>query len=154
MATLCKEQYAYRERSARIKNENNIGVAISNGMTEEQAELIAELCALRHELHTNMDKVVTDDFGSIKIKPRLVELNQRIEQSGIEPMQFIPYNRADYIDIDDLFELNVSEEDYADEYNRIYGELSELHNKIEDYLRDLDKEYGTDWCPTGALRIM
>ena len=40
---------------------------------------------------------------------------------------------------------------------KIEREISEVHSSInyiiEDFLRRVDKAYGTDYCPTGSLRI-
>jgi len=162
MAHLNKEQYAYRRESAARRNADNETIAVEHGMTEEQAELISDLCALRHELHTNMDKVVKSD--EIRIKARLVELNADIRESGLKPAECMPADECDYIDIDDIDELQEIEEwpelntqewqdKYDEEYSRIYGELEQLNGDIEKYLAEIDKQYGTQWCPTGALRI-
>ncbi len=165
MAYLNKRQYEYRKRSAQQRNDDNTSIACSNGMTEEQADLINELCALRHEFHTNMDKVVVDDCGGPNIKARLVDLNTRIEESGLPHMEFIPTGEDEYIDIDSIYELRElfdvgwpepgteeCQKRYDDEYHRISGELNELHTKIENYLADIDKTYKTHWCPTGFNR--
>lgn len=163
MAYLKKEQYAYRRESAARRAAANEEIAIQNGMTEEQAELISELCSLRHELHTNMDKVTIND-SNINIKPQLVELARKIDNSGLPQVPCIPIAEGDYIDIDDIDELFETEHwpesgtdewqnKYDDEYQRIYGELEQLNNDIESYLADIDKQYKTSWCPTGALRI-
>lgn len=164
MAYLKKEQYEYRERSAVNRAAANEAIAIEHGMTEEQAELISDLCALRHELHTNMDKVTRSD-NDLRIKSRLVKLNANIRESGLKPAECMPSDDGDYIDIDDidlLYEIDEWPESgtrewqdkYDDEYSRIHGELSQLNDDIEKYLAEIDKQYGTSWCPTGALRIM
>ena len=41
---------------------------------------------------------------------------------------------------------------YNNEYKRVYNELSELHDSIEKYLKEIDEKYKTSFCPTGALR--
>jgi len=164
MAYLKKEQYEYRERAAAKRAADNEAVAVEHGMTEEQAELISDLCALRHELHTNMDKVTVSD-NDLRIKTRLVRLNAAIRESGLKPAECMPSDTADYIDIDDIDLLYETDEwpesgtrewqdKYDDEYSRIYDELEQLNNDIEKYLAEIDKQYGTSWCPTGALRIM
>lgn len=164
MAYLKKEQYAYRRESAARRAAANEEIATQNGMTQEQAELISELCRLRHELHTNMDKVTIND-SDIKIKPQLVELARKIDNAGLPQIPCIPIAEGDYIDIDDIDELIECEQwpdsctqewqdKYDEEYHRIYGELEQLNKDIEAYLADIDKQYKTSWCPTGALRIL
>ena len=164
MAYLKKEQYEYREKAAARRAADNEQIAVEHGMTEEQAELISELCRLRHELHTNMDKVTIND-SYIKIKPELVDIARKIDDAGLPQVPCIPVAEGDYIDIDDIDELFECDEwpesgtqewqdKYDDEYARIYGELEQLNSDIEKYLAEIDKQYGTKWCPTGALRIM
>lgn len=164
MAFLKKEQYAYRREAAARRAADNEQIAVEHGMTEEQAELISELCRLRHELHTNMNKVTRSD-NDLRIKEQLVKLNAAIRESGLKPAECMPSDETDYIDIDDIdLLLDLCEwpesgtrewqDKYDDEYSRIYGELEQLNNDIEKYLAEIDKQYGTSWCPTGALRIM
>ncbi len=168
MAHLKKEQYEYRRESAARRSLDNEAVAVANGMSEEQAELIGELCSLRHELHTNMRSVAISDYDGLNIKKRLLDVNIRIAQSGLEPMSFIPTDENDYIDIDDLYLLpdmdaecgepwpesgtREYQDKWDEEFGRIYGELEALNTDIEGYLADIDKKYKTKWCPTGALR--
>lgn len=154
MAYIKKEQYEYRRESAAKRNADNKAVAVEHGMSEEQAALISELCSLRHELHTNMNAVAKDD-SDLRIKQRLVELNQRIREADLSPMPFVPSYDDDYIDIDDIALLQELGEldDYDTEYERIYGELSALNAKIENYLGELDTQYGTSFKPTGSLRV-
>ena len=163
MAYLNKEQYAYRRESAARRNADNEAVAVEHGMTEEQAELISDLCRLRHELHTNMDRVTRSDTD-LRIKAQLVAANAAIKESGLTPVPCIPTDEGDYIDIDDIDLLQEIEEwpesgtdewqeKWNEEYSRIYDELEQLNSDIEHYLADIDRQYGTAWCPSGALRI-
>lgn len=57
MAHLNQKQYDYRRESAAARNSTNEEIAVQNGMSEEQAELISKLCAIRHEFHCNMDSL-------------------------------------------------------------------------------------------------
>ena len=164
MAYLTEEQYAYRRESAARRAATNEVIAVEHGMTEQQAEMISELCSMRHELHTNMDSVTIND-SNLNIKSELVKLARRIDESGLPQVPCIPIAEGDYIDIDDIDGLLEYDEwpeqgtqewqdKYDDEYARIYGDLEQLNKDIEAYLADIDKQYGTSWCPTGALRIM
>lgn len=58
MAYLNKQQYGYRRESAAARNLNNEEIAVQNGMTSDQAELISKLCAIRHDFHCNIDSIV------------------------------------------------------------------------------------------------
>ena len=146
MAYLKKEQYTYRRKAAERRAADNEQTAVEHGMTENQAELISNLCTLRHELHTNMDKVTVSD-ADLHIKSRLIKLNAAIQESGLKPVECIPSNEGDYIDIDDIDVLYECDEwpesgtpewqnKYDDEYARIYGELEQLNSDIEKYLSE------------------
>lgn len=162
MAYLNKQQYEARERNAARRNAQNEEIGILNGMTEEQAELITDLCSLRHELHSSIDSLIKSetDMGA-----RLIRLNAAILESGLDCMDFIPTDEADYIDIDSIEglheygEVPVPEDDderqewYNSNYERIYDDWENLNSQIEGYLRDIDKRYGTAFAPTGKLRI-
>jgi hypothetical protein len=111
-----------------------------------------------------MDHVTINDSDT-RIKQELVELARNIDDAGLPQVPCIPIADGDYIDIDDidlLFETDEWPESgtqewqdkYDDEYARIYGELEQLNGDIEKYLAEIDKQYGTKWCPTGALRVM
>lgn len=161
MAHISKEQYDRRRENAVVRNLSNERIAVENGMTQEQAELISELCSMRHELHTNMDEVVKNDGQHIK--KSILDINADIAESGLDCMSFIPSDKDDYIDIDTIDEMyewdEVPESDderqawYDNNYQRIYDELEDLNHKIEGYLSHIDKKYRTSFCPTGALRI-
>lgn len=163
MGYLNKEQYNYRREAAARRSQENELIAISNGMTESQAELITELCSLRHEFHSNMDAITRADES--RVLRRLVALNSRIRESDLTPMDFMPSYEDDYILIDTIAERmefaridgeNIEDWDawYAENYEEIYHELSELHEQIEKYLSKIDKKYRTKFAPTGALRIL
>lgn len=171
MAYLNKAQYDYRREAAAERNMNNAEIAIENGMTEEQADLIKQFCALRHEFHCNIDSLVKGNDDS-RIEKRLIRLNSDIRESGLAPISCIPAYEDDYIDIDSIevltddayseycdYEIPESgtqewQDWYDENYHRIYDEWCEIHDGIESYLRDIDNKYNTHFCPTGALRIL
>lgn len=160
MAYLNQKQYDYRRESAAARNLNNEEIAVEHGMSEEQAALISRLCAIRHEFHCNIDNIVKSaDNDSMS---DIVEIEKSINESGLPELDIVSM----LLDIDDLDGLiyeygdDVPEHDsqefqdwYDDNYARIYSELEEINNNIEIYLSNIDKKYGTSWCPTGALRV-
>lgn len=162
MAHLTRQQYDRRRENAAQRAIDNEQTAQQNGMTAEQAELISRLCSLRHELHTNTDHVVKSDEK--RIKKSILYVNADIEESGLDPMDFVPSSKDDYIDIDTIEEMyewdevpepgtDEWQEWYDDNYQRIYDELETLNKNIEAYLAEIDNKYNTSYCPTGALRI-
>lgn len=162
MADLNQKQYDYRRESAAARNLNNEEIAVEHGMSEEQAELISRLCAIRHEFHCNIDNIVKSaDNDSMS---DIVEIEKSINESGLPELDIVSM----LLDIDDLDGLiyeygeDVPEDHdseefrdwYDDNYARIYSELEEVNKSIEKYLANIDNQYGTRWCPTGQLRIM
>jgi len=159
-AYLSKSDYERRERAAANRMYQN---SLNTNLTEEQHHTLSKLCEIRHEFHSNMDRVAKSDDSNIK--KDIVKINIRLREVGLETMNFVPEYNEDYIDIDidtieELYEIEQVPEDdnekqkwYDDNYERIYNELSELHENIEKYLSEIDKKYGTNYCPTGSLRI-
>lgn len=162
MAYLNKKQYDYRRESAAARNLNNEEIAVEHGMSEEQAELISKLCAIRHEFHCNIDNIVKSaDNDSMS---DIVEIEKSINESGLPELDIVSM----LLDIDDLDGLiyeygNDVPEDhdsqefqdwYDDNYARIYSELEGINKNIEKYLSNIDAKYGTHWCPAGYLRFM
>lgn len=160
MAYLNQKQYDYRRESAAARNINNEEIAVEHGMSEEQAELISRLCAVRHEFHCNIDNIVKSaDNDSMS---DILEIEKSINESGLPELDI-----SMLLDIDDLDGLiyeygeDVPEDHdseeyrdwYDDNYARIYSELEEINKNIEKYLANIDSQYGTHWCPTGALRV-
>lgn len=160
MAHLNQKQYDYRRESAAARNLNNEEIAVEHGMSEEQAELISKLCAVRHEFHCNIDNIVKSaDNNSMS---DIVEIEKSINESGLPELDIVSM----LLDIDDLDGLiyeygdDVPDHDsqefqdwYDDNYARISSELEGINNSIEKYLSEIDAKYGTHWCPTGALRV-
>lgn len=161
MAYLNKAQYDKRRENAATRNLSNEKTAVENGMTQEQAELVSELCEMRHNLHSNIKKLVNDNTYELKA---LAELNLKISESGLDKMDFVPTDIWDVFEdidtIDELYEIeDVPEDDderkiwFEEKTHTIYNQWENLNRKIESYLDDIDKKYSTNFAPSGALRI-
>lgn len=161
MAYLNKDQYAYRRESAAQRNAKSAEIGMRNGMTEEQAEAIAHLCSARHEMHSNIDRLVHDGESRF-IAQSLQQANEEIHNSGLPRLTCLPLYDDDCIHIDDMelltsYDNPPDDEDkfqnwYATNYERIYEEWSDLNDKIESYLREIDEKFSTSFAPTGKLR--
>lgn len=163
MAYLNKQQYGYRRESAATRNLNNEEIAVQNGMTSDQAELISKLCAIRHDFHCNIDSIVKGGDDN-SISDEIENIEYGINESGLPELNI----SSMLLDVDDMNGLvyeygeDVPEDHdseefqnwYDDNYARIYSELEEVNKSIEKYLANIDNRYGTSWCPTGQLRIM
>jgi len=159
MSYLTKDQYERRNENAAKRMQENAEIET---LTEEQHEALSELCSTRHDLHSDKRSVIVSDDGT---KKELVKINEQLLELDMPTMSFIPTDQADYIDIDDIDELLTIDDDvpesgtdeyqnwYNTNYERISNELEELNKKIENYLAEIDEKFGTNYCPTGSLRI-
>lgn len=157
MAILKYNDYQRRRESAAKRMIDN---SKNENLTEEQHEALAELCKIRHEIHSNVKSVIISDDENYKA--RLINVNIKLEELGLPYMKFIPCGEGDYIDIDTidgLYEYGEPPEDdeekqewYDDNYHRISEELEKLNENIEKYLKVIDDKYSTNYCPTGGLR--
>ena len=161
MAYLNKAQYDYRRESAAARNITNEEIAMQNGMNEEQAELISKLCSIRHNFHCNIDSLAKGCEDN-SIFDEIESIEDAINGSGLPQLNVVSI----LLDTDDMNGLiydygdNVPEDHnsqefqdwYDDNYERIYSELEDVNKNIELYLSNIDRQYGTHWCPTGKLR--
>lgn len=162
MAHLNQKQYDYRRESAAARNSTNEEIAVQNGMSEEQAELISKLCAIRHEFHCNMDSLTksSEDHSTFD---EIENIEDVINESGLpqlnvasmlldaDDMNGLIYEYGD--DVPEDHDSQEFQDWYDDNYSRIHGELEGVNKAIEDYLRVIDKDYHTSFAPTGKLRI-
>lgn len=162
MAYLNKRQYDYRRESAACRNLANEEIAVANGMSENDASLVSELCSVRHDFHSDMDMLVKSTAACSELIKRIMDIEGRINTSSLPPLDIVSI-LGDIDDMDGLIydygddvpEDHNSEEFqnwYDENFERVYDELSEINKSIEKYIDNIDKKYNTTWCPSGALR--
>lgn len=164
MSYLTQKQYDRRRENAAKRNYRNELIASVNGMTEKEAELVTELCSVRHEMHTNIDSLINDPSNTL-IENKLITIYNRINATSLPKLSFGKYDRVDegYIDIENIQGLyeydDVPEQGtqawqnwYDENYSRIADDWENLNTIIENYLKEVDKIYDTSFAPTGALR--
>lgn len=153
-----KELRERREWSARRRHIENIEKGMENGMTEDQGDVIARLCSLRHEIHSNQRRIAMSNSEVFK---RLILLNGELYEQFGEYIPSVPTDFNDYIDIDDIEILDelgeVPEDDTRDEWiddkiGEIIEELEKLNDEIEDFIQHIDEKYGTSFAPTHTHR--
>lgn len=162
MAILNKNDYFRRELSAGRRHIENGQKLVDKGISEEVADLISDLCSVRHKIHTNQSRIAWGEDTSTL--DELVRINSELREAGFITMAFIPSYTDDYIDIDSINilqeaeDMNSDDDDWQDwvddNLSRIMSELEELNRRIETYLDSIDKKYGTNYAPTGAQRMM
>ena len=141
----------------------NREIGLDNGLSEEQIDAIEDICRIRHQIHSDpkapRELFGYDDYGyweyidtsNLDNKIKLIILENDLPSWGWE-YDFV--NAPNYIDMDEV----ESDEDKQDIFDNGIFELSNLiekwNNSIEYYLKDeIDKKYGTDYCPTGSSRV-
>lgn len=163
--SLNKDAYWNKHIYAERRNKKSREYGTDNGLTDEQCDALESLARVRHELHANKDKIIYND--EMRLKNELIKVNIELENAGLEPMDFVPTDESDYIDIDSISDLidfcdgnpfpesgtKEWQDRYDEEYFRISGELEELNSKIEKYLGMIDQKYGTNYRPTGMSRF-
>lgn len=152
------------------RNQRNIWKCKEKGLSNEVTILLIELCKTRHSFHSNLHCCYKSD-RDFSACGQLYTLNDVLIMLGFRGIDFsIPYDEIGFIDV--LMENNsrhmYSEDDirylpvdyteaeysrwYERNFERTHDQLSQVNADIEKYLKSLDEEYGTDFCPSGSLR--
>lgn len=172
MAYVSKEGYERKAAYAARRMAENAEVET---LTAEQHEALAELCEIRHWIHSTdrMRMFNSEASESDGLSDRLA----RLFDSNILADADLPELRT--IDIYMLpsssdWELLITEEDrqawkersetegfangydcwlnLGDEFHEFCQMIGQLNADIERYLADIDKAHGTSYCPTGKSR--
>ena len=159
----------YNKKSVWAANNqiNNAKDALEqNKLTEEQIDALMEIASIRHKLHCfTIDQIYNsessqheefikqieseayDSIAMIAEENNLPAFTTSIDSADI-PSDFDYY----YVDNEGYSSLS----DYLEntDYLKTLSKIKETFNKeIEDYLADIDKKYGTSFCPSGHTRI-
>ena len=160
MAQLNKEAYeGKREWAAKIMAANRE----KETLTEDQCDAIEELCSFRHELHCNQKALFhtgSSDYSqywdNIGYCGHESDINEALRKAGL-PIIF--NHEEDVLPTDDDVDSDEYEtdDDYQEEYDELLREVlafaSGVNKEIENYLRAIDEEYGTEYAPSGATRL-
>ena len=150
MGIISKEGYRGKREWAAKRMEQNKKIET---LTEEQHNLLAELCTFRHDLHHNWDSAWNEESQNFdkfanNISEYSVEdgLSEKIMAAlGEAPFKRIDYPTAGTYDLDDL--------SYEEGFDQACDLFIEVNNEIETFLREIDKEHGTDYAPSEATRL-
>jgi hypothetical protein len=150
MAKLTKEQYERQTENAARRYENNKTITT---LTEEQHDIISEVCNMRHEIHSSGKELYNmQSLFSNKATTWLEGINSRLITVNFKKIENIP-RAEDFPSAEDKY-LGVIEEDEEEEnVEKFYSIMNELNNSFEQWLRRIDAEHGTNYCPTGAHRM-
>lgn len=126
-------------------------------LTEEQHDVIAWLCGVRHFIHTNMDRYY---FSESSEHDTIIDyfysdnngINAKLSKVGLPPIKW-EIDIMDTISDFDFYEGLTEYKESDDAYEAAYKQISKLHEQIEDYLREIDRQHKTQYAPSGATRI-
>ena len=149
MAKLDKDVYdGKREWAAKRMSQN----AENENLTPEQHEYLEDLCTFRHELHTNWDEAFNPESSLYRyFSDQLGEWSEMTERctlylDGKRLFGKAPFYLCDYPNSDDL-------DDDPDAYDEACEIFQDINDQIERFLYNIDKTYGTNYCPSGVSRF-
>lgn len=151
MAKLTKEQYQKRNENAVHKHEKNKKITT---LIEKQHKIIAEVCTMRHKIHSSDDELYnTESLFSNEATIWLEEINLRLINAGLTKIENIPHVE-DIPSTEDKYHGIIEEEEEEENIENFYTIMEELNNSIEQWLRIIDNEHETNYCPIGTHRMM
>lgn len=166
MSMLDKDAYERKEAWAARRMAENAEIET---LTEEQHDYLSSLCSFRHNLHTNKDSIINENSGEYEYYAS--EINEYYEDEdstfraeGFRLFGEYPFMRKDYLCLEEIYEEAGEEcdrDEDEDGYRRLVEEkemesmdtIEKINNDIERFLAKIDKQHGTDYCPTGATRL-
>lgn len=162
MSNLKKEIYEGKARWAASVARDNKEIFLENGGTQEEADELMDICTNRHKLHQNTYQNALSLFNT--------------ESGDYDNLYKIFYSLEDWVGVTCLYEYYetdfdwfadlIEKEKYLDDdgeedYNLyveesvkiIYDGIEKLNTLVEKKLKEIDFEYKTDYCPSGASRF-
>lgn len=162
MGRIDKDGYERKAAYAARKFRENAEIAIENGMSEEQLELIDQITEFRHWLHvTVMNSNGKSAFCMSgpeydRIAQECSDYNDEgIVERFTAAFGFKPFNRCDW-PTDEEYDEDEQEEYcvYVDKsQSTIIERFAAVDKSIIESLQRIDNKFGTDFCPTGFSRI-
>ena len=151
MAKLTKEQYEKRTENAVSRQEENKTIRT---LTEEQHDIISEVCNMRHKIHSSGDELYNmQSLFSNKATIWLEDINSRLISIDLPRINNIPRSE-DFPSAEDQYCGVIDTDDEEKNIEKFYELMNDLNNSIEQWLRRIDTEHGTNYCPTGTHRMM
>lgn len=122
-------------------------------LSEEQHEALSELCRMRHEIHSNQESLYISEASEQSLFSELYQILNEINK--LFKNKLILPNPEDFPSDDDKYNDIIENTEEAEEENlaEFYKMMNKLNSDIEKYLKNIDKEHKTNYCPTGATRI-
>ena len=156
MAYLNKEVY---ERKEAYTNKRMLQNAENENLSSEQHEVLAWLCSKRHEVHTNQEDFFYSESPNCTEYWDLIDdgcsngtIRDKLQSVNLPDLKW-SFSIDDYMNDALCSEFGYSEEEIEAELESCIEMAGKFNNDIEKYLREIDKKYGTNYCPSGAGRL-
>jgi len=164
MAYLDKEAY---DRKADYAGRRMAENAKIETLTEEQHDVLSWLCSLRHEMHSNQEDFFFNESGNYGKFTDAVNDDRDVQsingQLNMAKLPKIKWTKDiyDYDTESEVYELEDHSEYADDEWDELIDSkrrealrfAESVNADIEEYLRKIDEEHGTEYAPSGATRI-
>ena len=145
MAYLDKEAY---ERKNEYAAKRMIKNSMIETLTPEQHEVLANVCQMRHRMHTHQDALFISGSSDHTLFWSWIDykINEMLSEVGLPEMKFYDAYVTDLTyEIDELT--------YDEGYEIMIEYAEKVNDTIENYLRKIDEKHETEYCPTGNGRI-
>ena len=171
MAHFTKEEYEYKREYAENRFDENAQIAQEKGMTDEQVDAIAIICRIRHDIHSgDRMSMFFNTSDSLEKAEDIEELIAETELPSIEWAHNYIIDCVSIIDYDELMAADEKEKweakaekmgyqtgvdcwmNQTDVYDDFYEMVEDFNSDIEKWLKIIDNQYGTSFCPTGIAR--
>ena len=126
--------------------------AANESLTPAQHNALMILTKYRHDMHTNACRFFADDtVETVKVRRFLSgPMETMLKSAGLPPLvvdNFLLMPDQSYAD-----QLGLTGEFLETAKKTCESQIESLNSVIEDYLRNIDRTYGTWYCPTGSQR--
>ena len=154
MAYIDKEGYERKREWAAKRMAENSQI---DTLTEEQHEALEWLCSVRHDVHCNQDDFFCDESANSSEYWNYIDdgnggtIREKLMEAGLPEMKW-SFNPDMYTSESVCYELDYTEEEREEERERCLEMAEKFNLDIEKYLKTIDEQHGTNYCPSGASR--
>ncbi len=145
------QEYIYEKLMPRLTGMYN-RLAENPNLSPGQHDLLAELSAVRHYIHAKPDQMYFGSMMKDMIDEYFIDLanGEIFGDSGLD----FPYEIIKQFSSLETYQKykNTPGMDIRDHIRMFAEEHENINKSIETYLRRIDREYGTNYCPRGVRR--
>lgn len=159
--------YANKLSYVNKKMKVNACIALENGLSEEQIDFIENVCSMRHLMHTNIyalynvQSALYDDLSDwlYHLCDDIIEFSLPQIEFSVD-LNFIDnsftWDEIDGVDFlcESAEEIEVKEKARQEYEDQAILDFYTIHDDIENWLRNVDKIYKTEYAPSGMSRYI